>query len=281
MARETGPRSDPATRERATGAVRYRWSAGEAYERYMGRWSRAVAREFVAWLALPPGARCMDVGCGTGALGDTLLAAGVGELLLLDRSPAYVVAAHARIRDERTRFAVADAQALPARGGRFDAAVSGLVLNFVPHPERMIAEMTRASRPGGVVAVYVWDYAVRMEFIRHFWDAATALDPGAAALDEGRRFPICSRPALVDLFESGGLGAVEARAIDVPTVFRDFEDYWKPFLSGEGPAPGYCASLPEDRRAALREALQRALPTARDGSLALTARAWAVRGIRG
>ena len=263
-----------------TGDVRYRWSAGNAYDRYMGRWSRVVAVEFVAWLALPAGARCVDVGCGTGGLGATLLAAGAGELLGLDRSAGYLAAARDQVRGPRAHFAVADAQALPARHGRFDAALSALVLNFVPHPERMITEMARAVRPGGVVGVYVWDYAGGMELIRGFWGAAVALDAAAAALDEGKRFPLCTRPALAGLFETAGLGAIEARAIEAPAVFRDFEDYWEPFLSGEGPAPGYCASLREDQRVALRESLRRMLPAAPDGTITLTVRAWAARGVR-
>lgn len=259
--------------------VRYRWSAGDGYERYVGRWSRVVAGEFVSWLGLPAGARCVDVGCGTGALGATLLAAGVGEMLGLDRSSGYLATARERSRDPRARFAVADAQMLPVRDARFDGAASGLVLNFVPHPEKMLGEMARVVRPGGVVGVYLWDYAAKMEPIRRFWDAAVALDPAASALDEGTRFPLCTGPALVDLFEAAGLGAVEARAVDVPAVFQDFDDYWEPFLSGEGPAPGYCMSLGEDQRVALREFLRRALPAATDGTIALTARAWAARGV--
>ena len=139
--------------------------------------------------------------------------------------------------------------------------------------------MARVVRPRGVVGVYVWDYAAGMEPIRRFWDAAVALDPAATALDEGPRFPLCSRDALVDLFAGTGLHGVEARAIDVPAVFRDFDDYWEPFLSGEGPAPGYCASLGEERRSALRESLRGTLPAGADGRIALTARAWAVRGV--
>jgi SAM-dependent methyltransferase len=238
-----------------------------------------VAAEFVSWLALPAGARCVDVGCGTGALGATLIAAGARETLGLDRSAGYLAAARSRARGSRARFAVADAQALPVPDARFDAALSGLVLNFVPRPEAMLAEMVRAVRPGGVVGVYLWDYAAGMEPIRRFWDAAVALDTAAAALDEGARFPVCHRPALVRLFETAGLGVVEARAIDAPATFRDFDDYWEPFLSGEGPAPGYCAALGEDQQVALRESLRRALPAAPDGTIALTARAWAARGV--
>lgn len=260
--------------------VRYRWAAGDAYERYVGRWSRVVAGTFAAWLDLPAGARCVDVGCGTGALGATLLDAGAGALLGLDRSHGYLSGARAMTSAPSAGFAVADAQALPVADACCDAAVSGLVLNFVPRPERMLAEMARAVRPGGTVAVYVWDYAAGMEPIRRFWDAAVALDAGAATLDEGARFPLCTRPALQSLLEAAGLRAVEARAIDAPAVFRDFDDYWTPFLSGEGPAPGYCAALSEDRRAALRESLRRRLSAAPDGSIALTARAWAARGVR-
>jgi hypothetical protein len=139
--------------------------------------------------------------------------------------------------------------------------------------------MKRTTRAGGTVAAYVWDYAGEMQMMRHFWNAAVALDPAAVELDEGRRFPICHPEPLGDLFRGAGLREVEARAIDVPTVFRDFEDYWSPFLGGQAPAPGYCMSLPEERRSALREFIRTSLPTLADGSIHLIARAWAVRGI--
>jgi len=141
----------------------------------------------VAWLALPAGARCVDVGCGTGGLGATLLAAGAGEMLGLDRSAGYLAAARGQVRG-RAHFAVADAQTLPARHGRFDAALSALVLNFVPHPERMIVEMAHAVRPGGVVAVYVWDYAGGMELIVE----GEVLGPGSSR----RGFPDTSQPGI-------------------------------------------------------------------------------------
>jgi hypothetical protein len=139
--------------------------------------------------------------------------------------------------------------------------------------------MKRATRASGTVAAYVWDYAGEMQMMRHFWNAAVALDPTAVELDEGRRFPICHSEPLADLFRGADLREVESRAIDVPTVFRDFEDYWSPFLGGQAPAPGYCMSLSEERRSTLREFLQRSLPILPDGSIHLIARAWAVRGI--
>ncbi|MGH7632992.1 MAG: methyltransferase domain-containing protein, partial [Gemmatimonadaceae bacterium] len=162
-----------------------------------------------------------------------------------------------------------------------DLAVSGLMLNFVPEPAAAVAEMARVVRPGGSVALYVWDYAGEMQLMRHFWDAAIALDARAAEFDEGRRFPICQPAALEALFRGAGLQQVESRHIDAPTRFRDFHDYWSPFLGGQGPAPAYATALSAAQRAALREEIRSRLPTAADGSIALVARAWAVRGVRG
>ncbi len=166
------------------------------------------------------------------------------------------------------------------RGERWDAVVSGLVLNFIPAPEAGLREMVRAVRPGGLVGGYVWDYAGRMEFLRRFWDAAVALDPAAAELDEGRRFAGFGSEGLSRLFVGAGLARVEVTPIDVMTAFRSFADLWEPFLGGQGPAPAYMAGLPPDRRDALRERLRRAVSPLPDGSVRLTARAWAVRGYR-
>jgi SAM-dependent methyltransferase len=258
------------------------WETGEAYERYVGRWSRPVAERFLAWLAIPRGARWLDVGCGTGALSAGILAAEPEAVTGVDPSEGFLDLARARVQDARVRFELGDAQALPLADGAVDAAVSGLVLNFVPDQPRAIREMMRVVRPGGTVALYVWDYAGGMQLMRHFWDAAGEVDPKARELDEGSRFPICQPGALADLFRAAGFGAVATDAIDVPTVFLDFDDYWTPFLGGQGPAPGYCMSLSERQRGRLREALAARLPIAPDGTILLIARAWAVRGrVRG
>jgi len=255
------------------------WSAGALYEPYVGRWSRLVARDFLAWLEVGAEKEWLDVGCGTGALAETILRqASPQRLHCVDLSAAFISHAKTRLGDARTAFAVADAQALPVASASFDAAVSALMLNFVPRPERAVAEMARAVRSGGVVAAYVWDYAGKMELMRYFWDAAAALDPAAAALDEGVRFPLCQPAALMDLFRAEGLIRTETRSIDIPTRFKNFHDYWSPFLGGQGPAPGYAKGLSEDRRAALREQIRAALPINSDDSIDLIARAWAIRG---
>ena len=255
------------------------WAGAGAYEPYVGRWSRLVARDFLAWLDVPPQRRWLDVGCGTGALAQAILAvASPARVTGIDSSVGYVAHARAQTVDPRAHFDVGDAQALSWDAGSFDGAVSGLVLNFLPQPERGAAEMVRVTRAGGTVAAYVWDYSGQMQLMRYFWDAAVALDPGAGDLDEGRRFPLCQPEPLRRLFADAGLREVQVRAIDVPTVFQDFDDYWTPFLGGQGPAPTYAMSLDEAPRTALRERIRATLPVAPDGHIHLVARAWAARG---
>ena len=259
------------------------FAVAPAYEAYIGRWSRPVAREFVRWLGVPARRRWLDVGCGTGALTEVVVDVGearsvVGE----DPSPGFVQ--HARARSFGTaevQFLQGDALALPVGSVDFDAVVSGLVLNFVPEPGRMIAEMVRAGRPGGTIAVYVWDMSGGMELVARFWEAATEVDPSAATRDESTRFrEVCAPEPLEALFTGGGLSEVVTRPIDVPTVFRDFDDYWVPLLGGQGPAPAYLVSLPSDQQEAIREALRRRSRANADGSLHMNARAWAIRGTK-
>ena len=256
------------------------WGRGELYERYVGRWSRLVAHEFVDWLGVEPGLRWLDVGCGTGALSQTALElADPSGVVGVDPAEGFVAHAAAAIGDPRASFRMGDALSLPFAAGEFDVVVSGLVLNFVPDQRRGAAEMARVMRPGGWCGAYVWDYADGMQMLRIFWDAAVELDERARELDEGRRFET-GADHLETIFGAPGLTGVESRGITVPTVFRDFDDYWTPFLSGQAPAPEYVASLADGGRAKLRELLREVLPAEDDGSIRLEARAWAVRGRR-
>jgi SAM-dependent methyltransferase len=256
------------------------WAVGDAYEVYVGRWSRRVAEAFLRWLDVPAGRYWLDVGCGTGALTATVLAvADPAQVVGVDTSEGFLANARARIVDTRSSFRVGDARSLPLPDRRFDAVVSGLALNFVPDPRRTATEFARVATSGGLAAAYVWDYAEGMAMMRYFWDAAATLDPAAAELDEARRFPLCRPEPLRALWADAGLDNVEVQAIEVPTVFADFDDYWKPFLGGQGPAPAYAVSLTEEHRHALRDLLRVRLPSSPHGSIPLTARAWAVRGI--
>jgi len=254
------------------------WSSGDAYEGYVGRWSRPVAERFVAWVGPRPGAAWVDVGCGTGALTAAIVeSAEPSRVVAVDPSPEFIDDVRIRVSDERVEPRVGDGLALPVADAAADYVVSGLVLNFIPNPEAAVAEMRRVARPGATVAAYVWDYADGMQMLRAFWDAAVHLDPAAAELDEAVRFPLCHPDRLTSLFAGAGLGEVATRELVVPTVFADFDDFWTPFLSGQGPAPGYCASLSAESLGLLRHALHATLAPD-GGTIELSAWAWGVRG---
>jgi SAM-dependent methyltransferase len=261
------------------GAGRDTWAEGKLYEPYVGRWSRLVAKEFLAWLQPESNLEWLDVGCGTGALTEAILRDTYPSYVTgMDPSLGFIEYAREHITDPRATFRIAGAQSLPVESAHFDIAVAGLALNFVPTPLLAVREMARAVRPGGRIAAYVWDYAEKMELMRYFWDSAVALNPGAADFDEARRFPMCAPEPLRTLFQEAGLGGVEVGAIDIPTQFRDFDEFWAPFLGGQGPAPAYAMSLSDKHRRILRDHIRASLPVDDDGSIRLTARAWTVCG---
>lgn len=254
------------------------WERGSPYERYIGRWSRRIAPLFLAWLDAPASRRWLDVGCGTGALSASILdRCAPASVVGVDPSDGFLELARAHL-GARARFLVGDAGSLPLDRGACDMVVSGLVLNFVPALPVALAEMRRVTKPGGTIAAYVWDYADRMEIIRLFWDAAVASDPAAERLHEGTRFPLCHPEVLQRAFAAAGLGDVRTTALDLMAVFVDFDDYWQPFLGGQGPAPAYLMSLAQGQRSELGARLRSAIPAEPNGVIRLRARAWAVRG---
>ena len=257
------------------------WGNTATYEAYMGRWSRPVAEAALAWLGLPTRLTWLDVGCGTGALTEAILeAAAPREILGVDPSADFLATA-AQITDPRVRFAIGDAHALPVLNEAYDVVIAGLVLHFVPDPPSAIREMMRATRRGGTVAAYVWDSTGERQFTRPLWQAATALDPAAATQDPSLQCTVCDPEPLAALFAAAALQAVTVQAVVVPTVFRDFDDYWQPqLLGGSSPAQRYVASLGDGQRTVLRERLQATLPLADDGSIPLRGHVWAVRGTK-
>ena len=253
----------------------------EAYERFMGRWSRVAAPLLVDFAGLPERGWILDAGSGTGsltfAIGDRLPRA---RVLGIDRSKEYV--AYATNRNpfsDRASFEVGDAQCLPFDRASFDGAVSLLVFNFIPDPKKALRELCRVTKPGSPIAAAVWDYSDGMKMLRTFWDAATATDPGAGQADE-KHMPLCRKGELSALWNEGGLEKVREEAIGIRMEFETFADYWEPFLLGQGPAGAYVRHLAGDKVEALRSELKRRLGLAgEDQRFVLDARVWAVRGI--
>jgi SAM-dependent methyltransferase len=257
------------------------WQAGDSYDLYMGRWSRQIAPRFLDWLDPEGGLDWLEVGCGTGALSAAILArCNPKSLISIDPSEGFLTKARVNVSDARATFQAGDAQSLTVETGSRDMIVSALVLNFVPDKEKALAEMKRVARTGATVAYYVWDYpGGGVEFMRAFWEAATTLDRNAADLTEDRRFPFCTPDGLTDLAKRAGLASVDYTKIEMPAVFKNFEDYWRPFTLGAGPAPGYCMSLDPQARQRLKEKLHDSLPCSEDGSILLRTRAWAVKAM--
>jgi SAM-dependent methyltransferase len=253
------------------------WERGDPYERYVGRWSRLVAPEFVSWLAIGSGRRWLDVGCGTGALSAAIVAqAAPASVVGVEPSEGFLERARANL-GQSVVLSSGGVEALPLESASIDVAVSALVLNFVPDLPTALCELRRVTVPGGTIGAYVWDYAEGMQLIRHFWDAAVEIDPTVRDLDEGVRFPLCSPKALSSAFAGAGLTHIATSAVEILTPFKDVADYWSPFLGGQGPAPAYAMSLSEDQRERLRARVAERLPRRPDGSIQLLARAWAVR----
>jgi len=256
------------------------WQSGSPYEYYMGRWSKLVADAFVDWVSPKTGLRWLDVGCGSGALSAAILSKYDPELLIaIDQSEGFVNTARDRL-GIRATCKVGDALSLPVDDSSVDIVVSGLVLNFISTPEKALAEMMRVTTASGTIALYVWDYSGKMEFLNHFWDAAVQLNPSASSLHEKLRFPNANAEDLSGSFSRVGIVNVQASPIEITTKFADFDDYWKPFLGGQGPAPTYVSKLQQSEREELRGMLAERLPMKDDGSISLSARAWAVKGSR-
>jgi len=254
------------------------WESASAYERFMGRWSRELARAFVLWLGIPAARHWLEVGCGTGALTSRILEVGrPASVVATDSSEQFIMHARAAFRDHRVQFLTANADNLPTTLAGYDVVVSSLVLNFLPDPTAALREMRSRAAEDGIVAACLWDYAGGMQFLRRFWDAAVELDPTARQYDEGERFPICSPSALEAAFRQAGFSRVRVEALEIATHFQNFDDYWMPFVGGPGPAPGYLSSLSAQRQQDLERRLAAMLPHNEDGSIALTAKAWAAR----
>lgn len=255
--------------------VRDNWEDGDAYEQFIGRWSSRVAVEFLHWLDLPVGLRWVDVGCGTGALSEAILETqNPASVDGVEPSAGFARSARERLGDRAT-VQVSPAEQLPLPDGSADVVVSGLVLNFISDLPAALAEMKRVAA-GGTVGAYVWDYGGGMEMLRLFWDASAEVDP-TGSTDEGSRFPICRPEALMAAFAAAGLEGPQVVPLDIPMLFENFDALWMPFTGGQGAGPSYLVSLDPEQQSAVKASMRKRVPVAADGTISLTARAWAVR----
>jgi ubiquinone/menaquinone biosynthesis C-methylase UbiE len=256
-----------------------KWTSGAHYDQWMGRWSRLLAQEFLKWLDFDAAMKWIDVCCGSGVVTEAIVERGApASVVGVDASADQIAFAREHRAYPNVSFETGDATALRFPDSGFDVAVCGLGLNYIPNPALALKEFRRVIRPGGTVAVYVWDYAQGARFLREFWDVAIAVDSEAASFDQAQRFPMCTQEGLRSLFEQAKLEDADVHGLDVVTRFTDFDDYWEPLLTGQGSAPSYLATRDEQIRAAIRERLRARLPRDGQGVIELPARAWAIRG---
>lgn len=258
-----------------------RWTSGADYDRWMGRWSRLLAREFLEWLNLPDGLRWIDVCCGSGVLTEAIVERNAPTAIVgVDISPEQINFARQHRARHNVTFEIANAMSLPFADASFDVAVCGCGLNYIPNPYQGLVEFRRVVRPGGILAIYVWDYEHGAKFLREFWDVAIAVDGEAASFDQARRFPMCTEAGLRALFAQVKLEDVTARPLDIVTRFTTFDDYWEPLMSGQGSAPSYLATRASHVQTKIRDRLRATLPINGQGAIELPARAWAIRARR-
>lgn len=262
----------------AQGRMQDRWAVGHEYELYLGKGGRDAARRFLAWLEPPAGSVWLESGVATGVLTQAVLkSCAPHHVTAVEKEPGYPGTPREHFTNPMLRVRLAEPEQLPVANDTFQVAVSPLALNAVADPALALAELRRAVRPDGIVSGYLWDYPGRMDLIRTFWDAAVALDPGAQELADASRAGL-GEEALAELWCQAELTAVETHTILIPTVFPNFDTYWRPFLGGNNPAPTYCVGLSRQAREALRQRVSDALPIQEDGSINLLSRLLLVRG---
>ncbi len=247
----------------------------EAYERYMGRWSRAIGEKFLAWLAPPQNARWLDVGCGTGAFSELIVQRYTPQSLSgIDPSAVQIDYARAKLPNADLR--VADSMALPFGDGEFDVITSALVLHFIPDRGKALAEMKRVTRSGGIISSYTWERTPAADFAPYAPMLRAIEQIGAEAM-RSPTVPEANLEGLQAAIEAVGFTDIAVRRIEASQSFRDFDDYWQTQTLPVTPPGRSVAKLDDALRARLRDTLRATLPIAKDGSISYPARAVAFK----
>jgi len=246
--------------------------AADAYDRFMGRYSRLLSNQLADFASVRSGQRVLDVGCGTGALTSELVARlGPAAVAAVDPSEPFIAATRERHPGVDVRRS--PAEHLPFPNDAFDASLAQLVVHFMIDPVVGLAEMRRVTRQNGVIAACVWDHGGGEGPLRIFWDAARTLDP---EIDGESRLPGTRKGHLAELFEAAGLREIESTALSVSLEHLSFDAWWEPFTRGVGPAGAHLAGLDADQRTTLHEACRRRVPSE---PFTVTAVAWVARGL--
>ncbi len=251
-------------------------ATGDAYDRFMGRYSRPLASAFADAAGVAGGQSVLDIGCGPGALTGVLVERlGAHAVAACDPSPSFV--AECATRHPGVDVRLGSAETVPFGDASVDGALAQLVLHFVTDPARAAAEIWRVLRPGGTVAACVWDFAEGMEMLRLFWDAALAVDSDAP--DEARALPFGAAGEIAEWLTTAGFDEVEDTTLAVSSTYADFDELWSGFLAGIGPAGSFCVGLPDAVRSELRGELFARLGSP-SGAFTLNAMARSARGRR-
>jgi ubiquinone/menaquinone biosynthesis C-methylase UbiE len=248
-----------------------RFTDGAAYDRLMAPWSRAVGKQFLEWLALPPGLRWLDVGCGTGAFTEFVLEqANPRDVSAVDPADEQIAYARTKPAAKRANFRLAEAQTLPFADGAFDVAAMALVITFVPDPAKALAEMKRVVKPGGTIGTYVWDFLGKGNTQQPLREAVEAM--GIPVLPTPGH--IHSRlKSLRTIFTAAGLDAVSVRPIEIEISYANFDEYWTAQTGFANTVVQHMRKMTEAQVEELKAHLRVRLP--RDKSGRIVYKAWA------
>jgi SAM-dependent methyltransferase len=246
-----------------------------AYERFMGRWSRAAGAQFLAWIGPPKGAHWLEIGCGTGALSGLILETQApATLVATDPAPAQIDYARSRPAFRRAEFRVAQAQTLPFRDRTFDVIAAALVINFISDRDRALSEMRRVGRPAGIAAGYVWDFAADKAP-----NSAVVLGLKSIGIDTPPipGTEVSSLDGLAALFRQAGFDAITTRSIDVKITFPNFEQFWRGQTPSFSPVTSIIAALPAADQAKAMASVRAHLSVRFDGTITCSAVANAIQ----